>query len=132
MKKNLYACMDRHRKVMKLILMMKATFILLVLFVLQVHAGVYSQQVRLSMNLEKATVKQIIGEIKRSTEFSFVYSDADIAGVECVNVFFKDEPVEKILATCLNGTGLKFAIEEKTIVIWKGSQAKQAVKRNGS
>lgn len=32
MKKNLYACMDRHRKVMKLILMMKATFILSVLF----------------------------------------------------------------------------------------------------
>lgn len=55
MKKNLYACIDRHRKVMKLILMMKATFILSVLFALQVHAGVYSQQVRLSMNLEKAT-----------------------------------------------------------------------------
>ena len=60
MKKNLYACMDRHRKVMKLILMMKATFILSVLFALQVHAGVYSQQVRLSMNLEKATIKQVI------------------------------------------------------------------------
>ena len=81
MKKNLYACMDRHRKVMKLILMMKATFILSVLFALQVHAGVYSQQVRLSMNLEKATIKQVIGEIKRNTEFSFVYSDADIAGM---------------------------------------------------
>ncbi|OUN65341.1 MULTISPECIES: SusC/RagA family TonB-linked outer membrane protein [unclassified Butyricimonas] len=128
MKKNLYACMDRHRKVMKLILMMKATFILSVLFALQVHAGVYSQQVRLSMNLEKATIKQVIGEIKRNTEFSFVYSDADIAGMECVDVFFKNEPVENILTVCLKGTGLKFAIEEKTIIIWKGTPVKQDVK----
>lgn len=65
MKKNLYACMDRHRKVMKLILMMKATFILSVLFALQVHAGVYSQQVRLSMTWEEASIKQIISEIKK-------------------------------------------------------------------
>ena len=128
MKKNLYACMDRHRKVMKLILMMKATFILSVLFALQVHAGVYSQQVRLSMNLEKATIKQVIGEIKRNTEFSFVYSDADIAGMECVDVFFKNEPVENILTVCLKGTGLKFAIEEKTIIIWKDTPVKQDVK----
>ena len=128
MKKNLYAYMDRHRKVMKLILMMKATFILSVLFALQVHAGVYSQQVRLSMNLEKATIKQVIGEIKRNTEFSFVYSDADIAGMECVDVFFKNEPVENILTVCLKGTGLKFAIEEKTIIIWKGTPVKQDVK----
>ena len=100
MKKNLYACMDRHRKVMKLILMMKATFILSVLFALQVHAGVYSQQVRLSMTWEEASIKQIISEIKKNSEFSFVYSHADIAGVKCKNVSFKDETVESILAIC--------------------------------
>jgi tonB-linked outer membrane protein, susC/ragA family len=119
MKKNLYACMDRHRKVMKLILMMKATFILSVLFALQVHAGVYSQQVRLSMTWEEASIKQIISEIKKNSEFSFVYSDADIAGVKCKNVSFKDAAVEDILNSCLKDTRLKFSIEEKTIVIWK-------------
>ena len=129
MKKNLYACMDRHRKVMKLILMMKATFILSVLFALQVHAGVYSQQVRLSMTWEEASIKQIISEIKKNSEFSFVYSDADIAGVKCKNVSFKDETVESILAICLKGTGLNFAIEEKTIVIWKGNPVKQIVEK---
>lgn len=109
--------MDRHRKLMKLILMMKATFILSVLFALQVHAGVYSQQVRLSMTLENASIKQIIGEIKKSTEFSFVYSDVDLAGVEQRDVSFKDATIENILLACLKGTGLTFSIEEKTIVI---------------
>lgn len=99
--------------------MMKATFILSVLFVLQVHAGVYSQQVRLSMKWEEASIKQIINEIKKNSEFSFVYSDADIAGIKCQNVSFKDATVEDILTDCLKGTGLKFSIEEKTIVIWK-------------
>ena len=119
MKKNLYACMDRHRKVMKLILMMKATFILSVLFALQVHAGVYSQQVRMSMELERASIKQIINEIKLHTEYSFVYSDADLSGIQDRDVLFKDATIESILSSCLKGTGLKFSIEEKTIVIWK-------------
>lgn len=111
--------MDRHRKVMKFILMMKATFILSVLFALQAHAGVYSQQVRMSMELEGASMKQIINEIKLHTEFSFVYSDADLRGIENRNVLFKDATVEDILTSCLKGTGLKFSIEEKTIVIWR-------------
>ena len=119
MKKNLYACIDRHRKVMKLILMMKATFILSVLFALQVHAGVYSQQVRMSMELERASIKQIINEIKLHTEYSFVYSDADLSGIQDRDVLFKDATIEEILNSCLKGTGLKFSIEEKTIVIWK-------------
>ena len=122
MKKNLYACMDRHRKVMKLILMMKATFILSVLFALQVHAGVYSQQVRMSMELERASIKQIINEIKLHTEYSFVYSDADLSGIQDRDVLFKDATIESILSSCLKGTGLKFSIEEKTIVIWKESE----------
>lgn len=119
MEKKCYAYMDRHRKVMKFILMMKATFILSVLFALQVHAGVYSQQVRMSMDLEGASMKQIINEIKSHTEFSFVYSDADLRGIENRNVLFKDATVEDILNSCLKGTGLKFSIEEKTIVIWR-------------
>lgn len=111
--------MDRHRKLMKLILMMKATFILSVLFALQVHAGVYSQEVRVSMELEGVSIKQIINEIKLRTEFSFVYSDADLKGIENRNVVFKDATVVDILNSCLKGTGLKYSIEEKTIVIWK-------------
>ena len=125
MKKNQYACMDRHRKVMKLIVMMKATFILSVLFALQVHAGVYSQQVRLSITLEKASIKQIIGEIKKNTEFSFVYSDADLKGLESRDVTFRDASVEAILTACLKGSGLVFSIEEKTIIIWKESPLRQ-------
>ena len=125
MEKRCYAYMDRRRKVMKFILMMKATFILSVLFVLQVHAGVYSQQIRMSMTLDKASLKQIIGEIKKNTEFSFVYSDADIAGVVREHVSFKDETVEKILEVCLKGTGLHFSIEEKTIVIRKENPSEQ-------
>lgn len=121
MEKKCYAYMDRRRKVMKFILMMKATFILSVLFALQVHAGVYAQEARVSMKLENASIKQIIGEIKKCTEFSFVYSDADLRGIGNRDVVFKDATVEDILTSCLKGTGLKFSIEEKTIVIWRVS-----------
>lgn len=119
MKKNLYACMDRHRKVMKFVLMMKVTFILSVLLALQAHAGVYSQQILLSMTLENARSSRLLGKLKKNTEYSFVYSDADLKGIASRDVRFKDVSVESILTTCLKGTGLVFSIEENTIVIRK-------------
>ena len=108
---------------------MKATLILMVLFALQLHAGVNAQEARLSMKFERATAKEIINEIKRNTGYSFVYSDVDVAGVVCENVDFKDATVEEILSYCLKGTGLVFSIEENTIVIHRAApQAQQQVK----
>ncbi len=48
-----------------------------------------------------------------------MYSDADLSGIQDRDVLFKDATIESILSSCLKGTGLKFSIEEKTIVIWK-------------
>ena len=104
-----------------MVLAMKATFMLVALFALQAQADVYSQAARVSIKFEQATVKEVIGEIKRQTGYSFVYSDADIAGVVCERCDFENETVENILATCLRGTGLVFSIENETIVIRKGA-----------
>lgn len=129
MEKKRYVRRNGHKKFKRWILKMKATLILMVLFALQLHAGVNAQEARLSMKFERATAKEIINEIKRNTGYSFVYSDVDVAGVVCENVDFKNATVEEILSYCLKGTGLVFTIEENTIVIHRAApQAQQQVR----
>ena len=106
----------------RLMLFGKTTLIMVALFALQAQAAVWSQETRVTMKLERATVKEVIGEIKRQTGYSFVYSDADVTGVSCDGVDFVDETVERVLAVCLEGSGLNFSVEDRTIIIWRGEK----------
>lgn len=85
---------------------MKLTFLLVVIMAIQAHAGIYAQNAKLSINMENVSVKQIIKEIKKKSEFSFVYSDVDIKELKKTNVNFNNVGVEKILNKCLQGSDL--------------------------
>ena len=45
-----------------------------------------------------------------------MYSDADLEGIGNKNVIFKDATIEDILNSCLKGTGLKYSIEELSLI----------------
>lgn len=109
--------------------MMKVGFVFLLLLTIQIQASVYSQQVRLSMNLKNVTLKEVIDEIRRNSDFSFVYSDADFGGITGKNLNFTNASVEDILEYCLSGTGLSFTIVDQTIVI-KKNEPRQQVPKN--
>ena len=87
-------------------LVMKASFIFLLLLTLQIKANVYAQQLRLDLNLQNATLKEVIQEIRLHSDFSFVYSDADLVGITQRNVQMKDATIEEVLKNCLQGTKL--------------------------
>ncbi|MFR4036892.1 MAG: STN and carboxypeptidase regulatory-like domain-containing protein [Butyricimonas faecalis] len=53
------------------------------------------------------------------TQVQFRVQRCGFGGIGNKNVIFKDATIEDILNSCLKGTGLKYSIEEKTIVIWK-------------
>ena len=74
-------------------LVMKASFIFLLLLTLQIKANVYAQQLRLDLNLQNATLKEVIQEIRLHSDFSFVYSDADLSGIQDRDVLFKDATI---------------------------------------
>ena len=106
-------------------LMMKACFIFLLLFTMQIQASVYSQQVKLDMNLRNVTLKEIINEIHHHSDFSFVYSDVDLIGVTQRTVVLKNASIDDILRECLKGTELTYDITDKTIIIRKTALAFQ-------
>lgn len=98
---------------------MKTVFIFLLLLTLQVNASVYSQEVKLNLNLKNGTFKEIIDEICRLSEFSFVYSDWDLPQTRVKNLKFRDASIEEVLRTLLAGTGLSYEMTEKTILLKK-------------
>ena len=106
-------------------LVMKASFIFLLLLTLQIKANVYAQQLRLDLNLQNVTLKEVIQEIRRHSDFSFVYSDADLVGITQRNVQMKDATIEEVLKNCLQGTKLVYDITDKTIIIRKLDEVTQ-------
>lgn len=106
-------------------LVMKTSIVFLLLLTLQVNASVYSQQVKLDMDLQNATLKEVFNEIRRHSDFSFVYSDSDFKGLGKCNVQLKGATVDDILKSCLNGTNLEYSIVDKTIIIRKSDRATQ-------
>ena len=106
-------------------LVMKASFIFLLLLTLQIKANVYAQQLRLDLNLQNVTLKEVIQEIRRHSDFSFVYSDADLVGITQRNVQMKDAMIEEVLKNCLQGTKLVYDITDKTIIIRKLDEVTQ-------
>ena len=100
-------------------LVMKTFFIFLFLLTLQANANVYSQQVKLNLEVKNGSFKDIINEIGRQSEFSFVYSDWDLPQTGVKDLNFHDASIEEVLNTLLAGTGLSYEITEKTILLKK-------------
>lgn len=110
-------------------LMMKTSFIFLFLLTLQANASVYSQQVRLNLEVKNGTFKEVINEIGRQSAFSFVYSDWDLPQTNVKDLNFHDASIEEVLNNLLAGTGLSYEITDKTILLKKAANPKTSAQQ---
>ncbi|MDR1273957.1 MAG: SusC/RagA family TonB-linked outer membrane protein [Odoribacteraceae bacterium] len=97
--------------------------ILLLAFWTQVLAwplpAVAQQEERFTLNLKNASLKEIINEIKRLSDYDFAYSDADLVAVKPRDVIAREKTLNEILSTCLQGTGLTYTVNNHAIIIRK-------------
>lgn len=98
-------------KIMKVL-----TFVLLV-GVLQVSALSYSQNAKLSLNLQNVSIKQVLAKIEDQSEFRFFYSDSKINVERIVDVDVRNKPVEDILQKVFENSGVEFKIVGRQILI---------------
>ena len=105
----------------KLFLIMRLSFILLIVSSLTVLGNSYSQTTKFSFQLSKATIKNVFQEIERNSEFIIVYSDDIIDVNREVSVKVEDATVEKILAQILKESGNGYEIKDRQIVITQRS-----------
>ena len=101
----------------KMWLVMKLTVVMLIIFCLQATAASYSQNQKITMQLNEITLVDLFEQIEEETEFRFIYYSPDIKEQVKVSGVFNDAYVQEILDQCLENTGLSYKISDKHIII---------------
>jgi TonB-linked SusC/RagA family outer membrane protein len=79
--------------------------------------------------MREASIKEVIKAISAQSDFSFVYSDADIAKLERKNVSFTNENITKILDYFLASSPLEYEISDNIIIIKKSNDRQPVQQR---
>mgnify|MGYP000433481172 FL=1 len=101
MKKNQETIFFSRRKWEKILFVMKLKLVLILISSFQLSAAVYSQDNRLTLKMEDASLEQVIWEIQKQTDFVFMYGTRDITKVTNLTVDMTDKTVNEILDQCL-------------------------------
>jgi TonB-linked SusC/RagA family outer membrane protein len=106
----------------KIWLIMKITFILLLIACMHVSASVYSQDAHVSLKLKDATIKNALKQIENLTSYKFVYSSDIFPSENTVSGDYAGTKVSLILTEILKNTGFSFKLIDNLIVLSKAKQ----------
>jgi TonB-linked SusC/RagA family outer membrane protein len=118
------------RKVKKVLLIMRLSLILTFAVVLNVTANVYSQSVRIDLELKNATLEEVFQSIQEQTGFYFFYKNEQIPHKKVITKTYKNALIDKVLDEVLEGTGLMYRVLNTDIIISKGPSNESYASRN--
>src|SRR5665647_3977572 len=109
---------NRYAVLKKGLIAMKITLILILFSTFNLLAtGSYSQTARVSLKLNQTSVKQVLKEIERSSEFYFLYNN-DLIDVERkVDILANNEQISSVLDRLFANQEAKYAVYDRQIVI---------------
>ncbi|MCG6187598.1 SusC/RagA family TonB-linked outer membrane protein [Maribellus maritimus] len=102
---------------------MRLSLILIFATFLSTAASVYSQAVRVNLDLKNATLEEVFQDIQNQTDFDFFYKNEHLPATKIYNESFVNERVDIVLDNVLDGTGLIYRVLNKDIVITKGENS---------
>ena len=111
---------------LKIPMAMRITAVLLFIFLFQANAEVsYSQSTKISLNLNNATVEQVLNAIEENSDFYFLYNSKLINVDRKVDVNAKEKTIENVLKEVFNNTNVQYKVEDKQIILSNKSAAIQ-------
>ncbi len=133
MKKNQDAEYPSHQfRILKLLLIMKISFFLLAINVFAISAATFGQGSKLTIDMKNATVKEILNEIERQTDLSFIYKSDLINPENKVTVTAEDASVLEVLAALFADEKIyPEIIDNSLIVLLPERQLSQQLKVRG-
>lgn len=78
----------------------------------------YTQNARVTINKRNATIKEILNEIEKQTDYLFIYND-EVNANEKVSVKAKQEAVSSVLNSMLKDKDMKYSMEGNHIILSK-------------
>ncbi|MBN2275028.1 MAG: SusC/RagA family TonB-linked outer membrane protein, partial [Bacteroidales bacterium] len=107
----------RKKNLLKFLLIMKLTFILMFLAVVNISATVHSQNTVITLAMNTGSFGEIINAIEEQSEFKVFYKNEQINLNRQVSLTSKKAPVSEILVDALKGTDIGYTLIDKVIVL---------------
>lgn len=87
-------------------------------------------QATVTVNLKDATLSDVLWEIQRQTDFTFIYSTNDVKRVKVRNLNVKNEKISAVLEQCLQDSGLAYTVKDGAIAIRPAREVQAAEQEN--
>jgi TonB-dependent starch-binding outer membrane protein SusC len=103
--------------------LMKLTFLFLFVGLMQLTASVYSQTTKLSLEMQKAKVTEVLDAIEKQSEFRFAYSPEYIDLDREVTIDINERTIEESLQLIFAGTNVEFSVYDRHIILYPEGMA---------
>lgn len=114
----------------KLFLTMRLTLLALLLSVFQGWAlSSYSQNTKLSLKMENATIKEVLYSIEEQSDFFFLYNSKLVDVEQNININVQDQNIKNVLNQVLAGTEIDYEIVNRQILLSSRSANTQQVRQ---
>ncbi len=122
-KKSITDFLSSERRCKKLLLIMRLSIILILAAVFNTTASVYSQSVRVNLELKNATLEKVFQSIQEQTEFDFFYKNEHLPLNKIINKTYTNAKIDRVLDDVLKGTGLIYRVLNKDIIVTQGQES---------
>ncbi len=97
---------------------MRIALFLLMVGVLQTFAAsTYSQQTKVSINLQNSSVEDVLVNIENQSEFYFLYNEKLIDVDRKVSISENNKPIETVLCVLFEGTDVEHQVIDRKIIL---------------
>lgn len=128
MKKKHYPCRLSHsEKLPNLSLKMKLTTLLLIISLFKIHANTYSQDKKITLEVQNATIKEVFREIEDLSEFRFLYNQNKVDVNRKVSLNAYKKPISDILDSLFSETDIYFKVKKKQIILKEGKPKEKLI-----
>ncbi|KOH43641.1 TonB-dependent receptor [Sunxiuqinia dokdonensis] len=101
----------------KLLLIMKFTWIFILGGILIANAESYSQNTKLDLKIENATLKSVLHQIEEKTNYYFFYKNEEIENLNSVSIEATQASISEVLDVLLKNNGLNYEVHDRYILL---------------
>lgn len=106
----------RYRKLFKFIILMKLSFLVVLITCLNVSASVFSQE-KISLDVKNTKLSKVLKLIEGQSKYRFVYSSNYVPVNKDVSIRVTNIPVIDVLHEILEHTKLNYSVSEKGLIV---------------
>ena len=123
-------CPCLHGQLKKVLMIMKLTTFLIFVLTLNVFAESYAQSTKITLSLDKATVKEVIEQIESETEFYFMLKYDDHLMNRYVDIDLDDANIHDVLTQLFDADKYNYQIIDRYIAVTPVEEDAMGVEMN--